>query len=103
MQEVFSKTADPNVPRQEQECFELRIDDFGTKFRPQFIDSLGKVVRHRYLVRESHAAWSEIDHNVMWDRVEHDEYSSLHDAEPRYAIRRDDIVDKGFIYSDMEL
>ena len=27
MQEVFSKTTDLKIPLQEQECFELRIDD----------------------------------------------------------------------------
>ena len=103
MQEVFSKTADPNVPLQEQECFELRLDDFGIPFRAQFIGSMGAIVRHRFIVREAHAAWSEIDHNVMWDRFEHDECSTRHEAELRYAIRRDAIVDKGFMYSDMEL
>jgi hypothetical protein len=95
MQEVFSKTADPNVPLQEQECFELRLNDL--------IYGLGAVVRHRFLVREAHAAWSEIDRNVIWDGYEHDECSNLHDAELRYAIRRDAIVDKGFINSDMEI
>lgn len=48
MHEVFSKTTDPNVPLQEQEYFELRLDDLGTPFRPKFIDSLGAVVRHRF-------------------------------------------------------
>ena len=95
MQEVFSKTADPNVSLQEREYFELRLDDLTY--------GLGVAVRHRFLVRESHAAWSEIDRNVMWDGYEHDECSSLHDAELRYAIRREAIVDKGFIYSDLEL
>jgi hypothetical protein len=103
MQEVFSKTTDPNVPLQAQECFELRLDDFGTSLQPQSIDSMGAFARHRFLVREAHAAWSEIDHNVMWDGFKHDECSNLHDAELRYAIRRDAIVEKGFIYSDMEL
>ena len=103
MQEVFSKTADANVSLQEQECFELRLDDLGIPFRSQFIDSMGAIARHRFLVREAHAAWSEIDRNVMWNGVEHDECSTLEEAELRYAMRRDAIVDKGFIYSDMEL
>jgi hypothetical protein len=102
MQEVFSKTADPNVPLQEQECFELRLDDLGVPFPPQFLSSMGAIVLHRFILREAHAAWSEIDRNVRWDGFEHDECSNLHDAELRYAIRRDAIVDKGFIYSDME-
>ena len=102
MQEVFSKTADPNVSLQQQECFELRLDDFGTPFQPRFIDSMGAIVRHPFMVREAHAAWSEIDRNVMWDGFEHEECSTLEKAELRYAIRRDAIVDKGFIYSDMD-
>ena len=65
MQEVLSKTTDPNVPLQEQEYFELRLDDLGFPFRPQFIDSLGVVARHRFIVREAHAAWSEIDRDIM--------------------------------------
>lgn len=102
MQEVFSKTADPNVPLHEQDYYELRLDELGFAFRPQFIGSMGTIVRHRFLVVEAHAAWSEIDRNVMWDGFENDECSTLEEAVLRYAIRRDAIADKGFIYSDME-
>jgi len=56
MQEALSKTTDANLPRQQQEYFELRLDDLGTPFRPQFIDSMGAVARHRLLVLESHGA-----------------------------------------------
>ncbi len=103
MQEILSKTTDPNVPLEEQEYFELRLDDLGIPFRPQFIGSMGAIIRLRFIVREAHTAWSEIDRNIMWDGFEHDECSTLEEAEQRYAIRRDAIVDKGFIYSDMEL
>jgi hypothetical protein len=48
------------------------------------------------------AAWSEIDRNIMWDCIEHDEYSPLHEAELRYEERRAPMVEKGFIYSDMD-
>jgi hypothetical protein len=77
MQEVLSKTADPNVPLQEQEYFELRLDGLGAPFRSKFIDSLGADVLHRFLVCEAHAAWSEIDRIIMWDGFEHDECSTL--------------------------
>ena len=100
MQEVLSKTTDPKVPLQEQEYFELRLDDLGAPFRPKFIDSLGAVVHHRFLVCEAHAAWSEIDQNIMWDGSEHDEFSTLHKAELRYEERRAAVAKKGFIYSD---
>jgi hypothetical protein len=61
MQEVLSKTDDPNVPLQEQEFYELRLDDLGFLFRPGLVNSLGIVARNRFIVRECHAAWSEID------------------------------------------
>ena len=102
MREVFSKTTDANVPLQQQEFFELRLDDLGTPFRPQFIDSMGAVARHRFLVVEAHAAWSEIDRNIMWDGFEHDECSTLEEAQQRYEERRGAIVGMGFIYSDMD-
>jgi hypothetical protein len=102
MQEVLSKTTDRNVPLREQEYFELRLDDLGFPFRPQFIDSLGIVASHRFIVREAHAAWSEIDRDIMWDGYEHDECSTVEKAELRYEERKATMVEKGFIYSDME-
>jgi hypothetical protein len=102
MQEVLSKTTDTKVSLREQEYFRLQIDDLGFPFRPLFLDSLGAVVRDRFLVREAHAAWSEIGRNVTWGEFEHDECSTLEEAEWRYVRRRAAIVEKGFIYSDMD-
>lgn len=102
MQEVLSKTTDTDVSLREQEYFQLQIDDLGILFHPLFLDSVGAVVRDRFLVREAHAAWSEICRNVTWDEFEHDECSTREEAERRYAERRATIVEKGFIYSDME-
>jgi hypothetical protein len=102
MQELLSKTTDPNVSLREQEYFELRIDDLGFPFRPLFLDSLGAVIRDRFLVREAHAAWSEIGCDVTWGGFEHDECSTLEEAQWRYIERRAAIVGKGFIYTDME-
>jgi hypothetical protein len=103
MQEVLTNTVKPNVLLQEQECYALRLDDLSFPFSPQFIDRMGTLVRHRFLVSQAHAAWSEIDGNVMWDGYEHDECSTLQEAELRYELRRAALVLKGFIYSDMEL
>lgn len=102
MQEVLSKTNDPNIPLHEQEFYELRLDDLGFPFRPKFIDSMGAVARHRFLVLQAHASWSEIDRDIMWDGFDHDECSTLEVAERRYEERRAAIVKKGFIYSDMD-
>jgi hypothetical protein len=98
MQEVFSKTTDAILSPQQQEYFELRLDDLGTTLRPRFIDSMGAVARRRFLVLESHSAWSEIGCNVMWDSFEHDECLTLEEAQQRYECRRAAIVEKGFIY-----
>ena len=91
MQEVLSKTADPKASLPEQEFFELSLlddaNDLGT----------------RYCVRQAHAEWSEIDGQVMWDQEEVDYFWILHEAERRYAERRQSLAQKGFIYSDMEL
>lgn len=102
MQEVLSKTTDSNVPLEETELYELRLDDLGTPFRPQFIDSLGIVARHQFIVREARATWSQIDRDIMWDGIQHEEFSTLEDAQERYESRRAALVAKGFIYSDME-
>ena len=77
MQEILSKIADPNVPVQEQEFYELRLDDLGFPFRPQFIDSLGAVARHRFLVCQDHAAGSEKARDIIWEGYEHDQCSTL--------------------------
>ena len=102
MQEVLSKTDDPNVPLQEQEFYELRLDDLGFPFRPGLMNSLGIVARHRFAVREAHARWSEIDRQIMWEGYEHEEFSTLEKAQVHYEFRRAALVLKGFIYSDME-
>lgn len=103
MQEVLSKTTDPNIPLKEQEYYELRLTDFGIPFRPLWVESIGIVVRHRFLIRQAHAAWSEIDRDIFWDDFQHEECSTVEEAVRRYEDRRAAIMDKGFIYSDMEL
>lgn len=97
MEELFSKTTAANVLLQGQEFFELGLDDLGTPVLPQFIDSVGAIIRHRFLVQEAHAAWSESGRKIMWDGFEHDECSTLEKAEVRYKERRAAIVEKGFV------
>ena len=65
MQEVLSKTAEPNVPLQGQEYCELRLDDLGFPFWPHFVDIMGSVAHHRYMVLETHAAWLEKDRDII--------------------------------------
>jgi hypothetical protein len=102
MLEVLAKSADPNVPLHEQAYCELRLDDLGYPFQPQFVASLGSIARHRFIVREAHAAWSETDQDIICGRYEHDECSTIEEAELRYELRRAVLVLRGFIYSNME-
>ena len=102
MQELLAKTADPNIPLEEQEYCELRLDDLGYPFRPQFVASLGAIARHRFIVREAHAVWSQIELDFICGRYEHDECSTIEQAELRYELRRAVLVLRGFIYSTME-
>jgi hypothetical protein len=102
MQEVFSKSTDPNVPLQAQEYYELRLDDLGFPFRPHFIDKVGTIARHRFMVFQTHAAWSEIDRSIIWDDYQHEECATLEEAQRRYERRRAALAGKGFVYSDMD-
>jgi CxxC-x17-CxxC domain-containing protein len=88
MQEVLSKTTDANIPLQEQEYFELRLDDLGFPFRPLWVESIGIVVQHRFLIRQAHGAWSEVDRNIMWEGYDLDECSTLEEAQRYYELRR---------------
>ncbi len=91
MQEVLSKTDDPQAPLRDQEFFELSLldeaNDLGT----------------RYCVRQAHAEWSEIDGQVMWDQEEVEHFWILNEAKQRYAERKINLAQRGFIYSDMDL
>jgi hypothetical protein len=91
MQKLLSKTDDPKTPLSEQEFYELRLEDSDDIRRPGFI------------VKQAHAQWSEIDRNIMWDDFESERLPTLEEAKGRYEARRLALVEKGFIYSDMEL
>ena len=102
MQEVLSKSTDPNVPLQAQEYYELRLDDLGFPFSPHFFDKVGASVRHRFMVFQAHAAWSEFDRNIMWDEYRHEECATLEEAQQRYEDRRAVLVGMGCIHSDVD-
>jgi hypothetical protein len=89
MQEVLSKTVDPEAPLRGQEFYELSLLDEANE--------LGTL----YRVRQAHAERSEIDGQVMWDEEEHDHFWILDEAKRRYAERRLALAERGFIYSDM--
>lgn len=91
MQEVLSKTDDPEAPLRGQEFYELSLldeaNDLGT----------------RYCVRQAHAEWSDIDGQAMWDQEEVDHFWILDEAKKRYEERRLTLAERGFIYSDMDM
>jgi hypothetical protein len=50
-------------------------------------------------VRQAHAAWSEIDGQVMWDEEEEESFWILSEAKRRYAKRKHILKERGFIES----
>ncbi len=90
MQEVLSRTIDPKAPLEGQVFYELRIDDSDDVWRPGFV------------VSQAHAQSSEIDQQITWDETEYERCSTYAHGEERYTARRRALVEKGFIYSDMD-
>lgn len=91
MQEVLSKTCDPDHPLCGQEFYELKMadcDDFG---------------QGRHVLREAHASWDQRTDSLFWDEFQVEFTFTLAQAEKRYAERRAAHVKRGFIYSDIEL
>ena len=90
MQEILSKTVDPNTPLKGQEFYELRLfeepNELGT----------------RHCVRQIHAQWSDLNADVLWEAEVADCFWILDEAKKRYAERRLALAEKGFIYSDMD-
>ena len=90
MQEILSKTVDPNVPLQGQEFYELRLFE-----EP---NQLGT----RHGVLQIHAKWNDKNRDVNWESEEVDYFWILAEAKQRYAERRLALIEKGFVYSDMD-
>jgi hypothetical protein len=90
MEEILSKTVDPKTPLQELEYYELSLldeaNDLGT----------------RHVLKQWHGARSEIERQIMWDQEEVEYFWILAQAIHRYDERKRALVDKGFIYSDMD-
>lgn len=91
MQELFSKAANAGLSPKEQRFYELRIDDSNDIWRPG------------YIVLEALATWSEEDGQFMWGEIETERLPTLEAAKILYNARRQALVEKGFILSDMDL
>jgi hypothetical protein len=84
MQENLSKTGDPKAPLRDREFYELRLFEK--------TNQLGT----RYCVGLTHAQWSDLDRDVMFEGEEVDCFRNLKEAQQRYAERRLVLVEKGF-------
>jgi len=91
MQELISTFVDPKAPTRDREFYELRLYDS---------ESDGKPVYH---VREARARWDEESGKIVWDEERIEQVATLQEAKERYAARRLLLVQRGFIYSDMDL
>ena len=88
MQELLWNSDDPKIPLGKLEFYQLRIDDL--------TDSTYRVV-------QLYGAWHDLTGRIVWDKVETDSFERLHHARERYAERRLALVERGFIYSDLDL
>jgi hypothetical protein len=90
LQEVLSKPECESLPLAEQEFYELCIEESDDAFRPGFI------------VKQTHAQWSEIDRHVMWEGLEWERWPTLRNAKERCEEWRKALAAKGFTQSDVD-
>ena len=79
-----------SAPLAEQEFYELCIEESDDAFRPGFI------------VKQTHAQWSEIDRQVMWEEPEWERWPTLQKTEKRCEEWRKALAAKGFTQSDLD-
>ena len=90
LQEVLSKPGTETLPLAEQEFYELFIEESDDVFRPG------------YVVKKTHAQWSEIDSQAMWEEPEWERWPTLKKAKERCEEWRRALAAKGFVLSDMD-
>lgn len=91
MDELLSKSADPDAPLRDHEYYHLRLREFD--------GAAGRC----YCIIESHTRWDESTGQMVWDNLHSETFSSLERARMRYAERKLSLEQRGFIYSDMDL
>jgi hypothetical protein len=90
VQELLSRSNDPNVPIQDREYYELCLEESMNTSEPS------------YIVRQTHFRWDESVSGAVRDEIESEECEMLQTAENLYVRRRKALADQGFIYSDMD-
>jgi hypothetical protein len=89
-QEVVSKPGAETLPLAEQEFYELCIEESDDIWRPGFV------------VKQTHAQWSEIDQQEMWEEPEWERWPTLKKAKERCEEWRKALAAKGFTQSDLD-
>jgi hypothetical protein len=91
MEEILTNTDDPEVPLRDKEFYGLGLSD-GDEIRgPGFF------------VRQLHASWSALQGTIAWDEFDIEKCVTYENAKRRYEARRAALVQKGYIYSDLEM
>ena len=90
LQEVLLKPGAETLPLAEQEFYELCIEESDNVFRPGFI------------VKQTHAQWSEIGGQVMWEEPKWERWPTLKKAKERCEEWRKALATKGFTQSDVD-
>ena len=90
LQEVLSKPGAETLPLAEQEFYELCIEESDDIWRPGFV------------AKQTHAQWSEIDGQVMWEEPKWERWPTLKKAKERCEEWRKALATKGFTQSDLD-
>jgi hypothetical protein len=90
MQEVLAKPGYEALPLAQQEFYELCIEET--------YDTRGRW----FLVKRTHASWSEVDRRFMWDAPETERWLTLEKAQEQHGLWLEALRAKGFTQSDMD-
>jgi hypothetical protein len=91
MEEILTKIDDADIPLREWEYYALCLMEG---------DDLGEA---EFWVRQLHASWSDLQQSIAVDEFEFDECASFGEARRCYEVCRAALVQRGFIYSDMDM
>ena len=97
MQELLSKTDDPKPPIHDSDFYELRLIIY--ELRSSVSDFAAKPI---FCVRKAHARWDDADKAIAWDIPDIWAFGNIQEAKDWYQGQRLALVERGFIYSNMD-